>query len=310
MKNLRVALLSLALLMPAALPISVDAQAATPQTTGPTGEKNPVLAKVKGREIRLADVAGVIQSMPEIRSFGPEGFEIVLNILTNQALMEDAAASANINTSDPTYKKMLAAAQQLAEREVRLRMYAEKMINQQITEDKMRARFDALMKDFKKQEEVDLYHILLSSEEEAKAAIKELDKGSKFEDIAAAKSLDKASSSEGGSLGYMVKDMLEPEMATAVFKLRPGKYAKSPVKSASGWHVFYVKDRRLQPKPTFEKAKNSVRALVGQELLVQLQQKLQEQNKDQIFRCNPETGECITLAKLIAQAKTQQEAGA
>ena len=55
------------------------------------------------------------------------------------------------------------------------------------------------------EEEVHARHILVSTEDEAKALIAEIKKGAAFDKLAKEKSTDKASGAEGGDLGWFKK---------------------------------------------------------------------------------------------------------
>ena len=108
-------------------------------------------------------------------------------------------------------------------------------------------------------------HILVDSEDEAKAIIKQLDKKGNFEKIAKEKSKDAGSAEKGGSLGWAVPTNFVPPFANAMLSLKKGTYTKDPVKTQFGWHVIKLDDERSLKIPSFE------------ELKPQIQQRLQQQ---------------------------------
>ncbi|MEQ1629940.1 MAG: peptidylprolyl isomerase, partial [Gallionella sp.] len=79
-------------------------------------------------------------------------------------------------------------------------------------------------------------HILVESEDEAKAIIAQLNKKVKFEKLVA-KSMDTGSAAQGGSLGWAVPSNFVPPFAYALKTLKKGEYTKVPVQSQFGWHV-------------------------------------------------------------------------
>ncbi|PIQ89700.1 MAG: peptidylprolyl isomerase [Candidatus Omnitrophica bacterium CG11_big_fil_rev_8_21_14_0_20_42_13] len=78
-------------------------------------------------------------------------------------------------------------------------------------------------------------HILVKTEEEAKAILDELAGGASFEELAKEKSQD-TSAKRGGDLGYFTKGQMVPEFEEAVFKLDVGQ-TSGIVKSQFGYHI-------------------------------------------------------------------------
>ncbi len=104
-------------------------------------------------------------------------------------------------------------------------------------------------------------HILLKTEDEAKAVIKELDGGADFAELAKSKSTG-PSKTNGGDLGWFEPERMVAAFSEATVKLDNGSYSKEPVKTQFGWHVIKREDSREVPSPTLE----SVRAELEKEL--------------------------------------------
>jgi len=113
--------------------------------------------------------------------------------------------------------------------------------------------------------EYEVRHILVETEDEAKAIIAKLRKRAKFDEIAKEKSKDAGSAERGGSLGWAVPTNFVPPFSEAMTKLKKGEFTKTPVKTQYGWHVIKLDDIRNLKMPTFE------------ELKPQMQQRLQQQ---------------------------------
>lgn len=86
----------------------------------------------------------------------------------------------------------------------------------------------------------DLAHILVDTEEEAKAIKADLDAGKDFAEIAKEKSKDTGSAVKGGDLGENVLSMYVPEFSEGVKNTEVGKIS-DPVKSQFGYHIIKVK---------------------------------------------------------------------
>jgi len=97
-------------------------------------------------------------------------------------------------------------------------------------------------------------HILLKSEEDAKAVIKELDNGAVFSDVAKAKSTG-PTGPDGGDLGWFKAGQMVPPFAQALTQMQKGTYSKTPVQTQFGWHVILLEDTRKATPPSFEDVK-------------------------------------------------------
>lgn len=133
-----------------------------------------------------------------------------------------------------------------------------------VSDADIKARFDKEIAATPPEEELSARHILLKTEEEAKAVIAELDAGKDFSELAKEKSTG-PSAAQGGDLGFFTKGRMVPEFEAVAFTLKAGEYAKEPVKTQFGWHVIKVDERRATAPPTFEDVADQVRQLVMRE---------------------------------------------
>ena len=82
------------------------------------------------------------------------------------------------------------------------------------------------MKSFDPPEEMHARHILVKTEDEAKAIIADLAKGGDFAKIAETQSQDPGSATQGGDLGFFAAGDMVPEFETAAKALKPGEVTK------------------------------------------------------------------------------------
>lgn len=108
-------------------------------------------------------------------------------------------------------------------------------------------------------------HILLASEDEAKAAIADIKKGAKFEEVAQKRSIDEGTKPRGGELDWTAPGNLEKSFADAMVKLDKGKMSDVPVRTRYGFHVVRVDDIRELRFPELEQ----VRSQIQQRLVTQ-----------------------------------------
>ena len=124
----------------------------------------------------------------------------------------------------------------------------------------MRQVYDEAVKSMGGQEEVRARHILVETEDEAKAIVEQLKGGADFATLAKEKSKDPGAA-DGGDLGYFGKEQMVPEFAEVAFKMYPGQIS-NPVKTQFGWHIIKLEDKRTKPVPEFEKVKDQIEAFV------------------------------------------------
>ncbi|WP_370193664.1 peptidylprolyl isomerase [Aurantimonas coralicida] len=145
-----------------------------------------------------------------------------------------------------------------------------------ITEEELKARFDKEVAAMPATEEVHARHILLKTEEEAKAVIGKLDGGADFVELAKESSTG-PSGPEGGDLGFFSAGQMVPEFEKVAFTMEPGTYTQEPVQTQFGWHVIKVEEKREAPKPEFDAVKDQVRQVVLREKYMGLVQKARDE---------------------------------
>src|SRR6202453_3996388 len=128
--------------------------------------------------------------------------------------------------------------------------------------------------------EIHARHILLPTEDEAKAALARIKKGEDFAKVAT--ELSKDPGSEGGDLGWFTKDKMVPEFADAAFKMEPGQVS-DPVKSQFGWHIIKVEGKRMKTFPPFEQVKDQAARYVAQKAQTALIASLRDKAKIERF---------------------------
>ncbi len=219
-------------------------------------DADPVVATVNGKDIHRSVL---IKAHQAVAQHGQVPLDKVYNQLLDQVivgqLVLDQAKKQKLE-NDPEFKA------QLADVRIQLlqQLYLTRRAEADIPESAIQQRYEAIKAATPEKEEVRVRHILLASEEAAKAAIADLQSGVSFEDEAKAKSIDPSGKASGGDAGYISKDKAVPEFAAAAFQLKPGEYTQVPVHSSVGWHVIKVEDRRMVPPPSYEQAKPRIKS--------------------------------------------------
>ncbi|MDP2329352.1 MAG: peptidylprolyl isomerase [Reyranella sp.] len=244
---------------PAAKP---PAPAAKPPAQKPVAKpaaqplKDPIVATVNGQPVRLSELEIAQQSLPpQYRSMPLQAvFPALLDRIVDSKLVVQEGKKNKV-TDDPIYKKRLA----FVEEQVLQDFWIQREIARKVTAEKLRQRYEERLKSIPAEEEVHARHILVATEDEAKALIAEIKKGAAFDKLAKEKSTDKASGAEGGDLGWFKKSDMVKEFADAAFDLKKGDMTATPIKTQFGYHVIQIEDRRNAPPPAYEELAEQLR---------------------------------------------------
>ncbi len=145
------------------------------------------------------------------------------------------------------------------------------------TEQNIKDTYDQVAKNQKPDTEYHAHHILVPTEDAAKAAQKRVKGGEDFDKVAAELSKDPGGS-KGGDLGWFTKDKMVPEFGEAVSKMEPGQIS-DPVKSQFGWHIIKLDEKRAKVFPPLEQIRAQVERYVIQKAQSEYVQKLRDTAK-------------------------------
>ncbi|WP_316177621.1 MULTISPECIES: peptidylprolyl isomerase [unclassified Bradyrhizobium] len=265
-------------------------------------DANPVLAKVNGAEIRKSDVTlaeeELGQSLAQMDPATKD--ENVLSFLIDMKLVAKAAEDKKVADSEE-FKKRLAF--------TRNRLLMDSLLASEgkaaTTPDAMKKVYEEAAKQIGGEQEVHARHILVETEDEAKAVKAELAKGADFAELAKKKSKDPGAS-DGGDLGFFTKEQMVPEFANVAFSLEPGKIS-DPVKTQFGWHIIKVEEKRSRKPPEFDQVKSQIETYVTRKAQADYVGKLRETAK--IERLDKPAGDAAKPAEAKpADAKAAEPA--
>jgi len=233
------------------------------------------IAVVNGKPIPTAR-ADLLQHQLEQsgREITPELKKQIREEVIAREIFLQEAQKRNLQNSQDYKDQMELARQALLIRE----LFANYQKQNPVTDAEIKAEYDKFVaanagKEYKAS------HILVDSEDKAKAIIAQLDKGGNFEEIAKKESKDPGSGAKGGDLGWANPSSYVPEFTEAMIKLEKGKVTQAPVKSQFGWHVIRLDDVRDAQLPKLDDVKNQIRQQLEQQKLVQFQQDLRAKAK-------------------------------
>jgi len=152
--------------------------------------------------------------------------------------------------------------------------------NSPVTDDEIKAIYDEQYAGKTKQE-FKARHILVKTENEAKALIKQLNDGADFAQLAKEHSTG-PSSSAGGDLGWFEKDMMVKPFADAVASMSNGTHSSSPVKTQFGWHIILREDAKDLGAVELAQVKDDIISSLRTQKLRVLINKLRENAKVEV----------------------------
>lgn len=221
-------------------------------------QKGPYLAKVDKATITKEDFDTQYEALPDYAKEmfeGADGKERFLKELVKKEMLYQEALAKGYEKDDSYLKKLeefkkLTLISLLFEKEV--------MKEASVSDLEVKDFFDKNKAEFTTTSQLRASHILVGTEDEAKKVLERLKKGNKFENVAKAVSIDKASAKNGGDLGYFSRGQMVPEFERAALNLKVGEMSE-PVKTAFGYHIIKLTDRKEGPAVEFDRVKEMIR---------------------------------------------------
>jgi len=231
-----------------------------------------VLAKVNGVEITDDDLKVAAEDIgPGIprQLEGKARETYLLDVLIDEQLLVQEAQSQKLGETSDFAKRLAYLRDKALSQTV-----VTKIAKDAATDAAVKQTYDTLVKAQKPDTEYRAHHILVQTEDEAKAVAKRLKGGEDFGKVADETSKD--SGSKGGDLGpFFTRDKMVPEFGDALAKLEPGQVS-DPVKTQFGWHIIRLDEKRPKVIPTLEQLKPRLEAYVAQKAVTDYIAKLHD----------------------------------
>ncbi len=234
--------------------------AASGSLVPPAFAEDAVIARVNGIEIKESDLDFAATEVgPRLGNYRAEDRRrVLLQFLIENELMATAAEEKNLDESD-TFDARVAYHTRRALRDA----FFDARIVSEVKESDAKKVYDEQIPKMQPQKDVKARHILVATEEEAKAVKAELEKGGDFAKLANEKSQDK--NAKDGELGFFSRGQMLKPFEEAAYALEVGEFS-DPVKTVYGWHIIEVQETRDQKLPAFDEVKEAImRRLVDQQ---------------------------------------------
>ncbi|MFT6168159.1 MAG: peptidyl-prolyl cis-trans isomerase C [Celeribacter sp.] len=202
-----------------------------------------VVATVNDVQITLGHVIAARASLPpqyqELED--PQLYKGILDQIIQQELLKQSAGDLNkaVEIQIENEQRIVIAGAAL-----------QNIAQAAVTDEALKAAYDAKYADFEPGREFNAAHILVETEDEAKALVAELEGDADFAELAKNKSTG-PSGPNGGDLGWFGLGMMVAPFEQAVTAMEIGSIS-APVQTQFGWHVIKLVDSRLQDVPALE----------------------------------------------------------
>ena len=213
-------------------------------------DADTVVATVNGTDITVGHMIVARASLPQQFQQLPDEvlFTGILDQLINQTLLAQAfdgelPKRTGLQLENET--RSLTAGEEL-----------EALFEEKLTDEAIQAAYKDKYEGVTPQEEYNASHILVETEEEAKAIKEELDAGADFAATAREKSTG-PSGPNGGQLGWFGAGAMVPTFEAAVIALEVGEVSE-PVQTDFGWHVIILNETRTPDAPTLDEVRDEL----------------------------------------------------
>lgn len=217
-----------------------------------------VVATVNGKPITLGQMIVVKSSLPPQFGQLPDEvlFDGILNQIVQQMLLADTVATTpkRVELAIENERRQLMAAEAL-----------DKVLADATTDAALQAAYDAKYASAAPSREWNASHILVETEDEAKALTERARAGEDFAELAKAHSTG-PSGPNGGQLGWFGPGMMVPAFEEAAAAMDKDSVS-DPVQTQFGWHVIRLNDTRLAEVPPLDEVREELVAEIQQNVI-------------------------------------------
>jgi len=246
-----------------------------------------IIAKVNNYPVTVDEVVDKFESSPEFyKNYVKENPEILIQDYINQILLFQKAKKYR-KKYEEKLKKLLKSYYM----EILIKEFVENEIlkKEKIKEEEIKDYYNKHLSEFIVPEMVRLREIVVSTESEAENIMKRLALGEDFAEIAKRESIS-PSKENGGDLGWLRRDQIDPRIRDFVFKMKKGQILGKIIKTNMGYHIIKVEGKREKRMKSLKEASPYIREILlsqkKREILEEYIKKLREESRIKIFNEN------------------------
>ena len=234
------------------------ATAAASDTQAPAGAASAetVVATVSGEDITLGEMILMKQAVAQDPQMAGLPDQALWDMMLDQLIRQTAVAAAAGDDLSPATRAEL----ELQRRNTLAASVISRIADSEPTDAEIQAVYDRTFGETAPVTEYSAAHILVETEDEAKAIKTELDGGADFGALAEEKSTDNSGPNKG-DLGWFTADQMVQPFGDAVKSLDKGAVS-DPVQTQFGWHLIKLNDSRQKDAPKLDEVREQMAQLV------------------------------------------------
>jgi len=213
------------------------------------------------QEVLMQGTQGRFDQLPDEKK-AEISQRVIDGLISQELIYADAKKEGVLESTE--YKNELANVMERVKVQLASKVWEKRQFDKvKVNEKDIKAYYKANPEEFTEKSKVRASHILVKTEDEAKAIIKEIGSlkdgalNAKFAELAKAKSTG-PSGPKGGDLGFFGQGQMVPAFNDAAFAMKKGEMTKAPVKSQFGYHVILVTDKQEAKNLSFEEVKGFI----------------------------------------------------
>lgn len=235
------------------------------------------------QEVLMQGTQGRFNQLPEDKKIEMSQ-KVVDGLISQELVYADAKKEGVLESTE--YKNELAKVLERVKVQLASKVWEKRQFDKvKVNAKDIKAYYKANPEEFTEKSKVRASHILVKTEAEAKAIIKEIGSlkdgalNAKFAELAKTKSTG-PSGPKGGDLGFFGQGQMVPAFNDAAFAMKKGEITKTPVKSQFGYHVILVTDKQEAKNLSFDEVKGFIEQKLKVEAFKeQMQNKMEELKK-------------------------------
>ncbi len=215
-----------------------------------------VLAKVGDMEITLGHMIALRAGLPEQYAQIPADliFPGMLDQLIQHAMLSQAHKGGLSRLGKLSLEN--------EERAIMAEDEAQQVAQKSVSDEAIQELYDTEYANAPQPTEYHAAHILVETEDEAKAIVTDLEGGADFAELAKEKSTG-PSGPRGGDLGWFSKGMMVEPFFQAVEAMKVDEIS-APVQTEFGWHVIKLMETKVKDRPTLDEVRNDISSQIQQ----------------------------------------------
>ncbi|MGC2424534.1 MAG: peptidylprolyl isomerase [Nitrospirota bacterium] len=180
-----------------------------------------------------------------------------LNGKINDILYAEEARARGLQ-NDPEFQKEL----KMKTEQVLAEYYLEQMTGgNEASQKDINDSYEKYKKEYGQRTLADVSHIVLPTEDQAKAALAELKSGKDFGQLAKEKSIDQSSRKDGGEVGFIDPEELREPMKSTLLKMKAGEIS-GVIKGPLGYEIVRVTKNKTDTAPPLSEVEDKMKQRV------------------------------------------------